>query len=187
MMILTLRELFDAALMTVAVGYIFMGIFQQKILRQGFDWNALWFACLVTAPALILHELAHKFVALAAGMQATFHAAYTWLGIGILLKLAHSPFLFFVPAYVSINCTGAHCSLPPITHALIAVSGPALNLILWISSWAVLKHRHIRSRKWFVFWFLTQKINMLLFILNMLPIPGFDGFTFYSGLWQALA
>lgn len=186
-MILTLRELFDAALMTVAVGYIFMSIFQARSMRIGFDWKALWFACLVTAPALVLHELAHKFVAMAAGLQATFHAAYTWLGIGILLKLAGAPFIFFVPAYVSIGCAAHPCAIPPLISAMTAFAGPFLNLLLWVSSWAVLKYHRVRSKRWLVFWFLTKKINMLLFILNMLPIPGFDGFTFYSGLWQAFA
>jgi Zn-dependent protease len=184
-MILSFREIFDALLMTVAVGYIFMGIFQRKGIRVGFDWNALWFACLVTAPALIFHELAHKFVAMSAGLQATFHAAYTWLGIGVVLKLVGSPFIFFVPAYVSIGCQSAQCSIPPLVSAITAFAGPGLNLALWISSWAVLKYKHVRNRRWFVFWFLTKKINMLLFILNMLPIPGFDGFAVYSGLWQA--
>jgi Zn-dependent protease len=184
-MIFSLQELVDAIVMTVGVGYIFMNIFRLKTLRAGFDWNALWFACLVTAPALILHELAHKFAAMAAGMQATFHAAYTWLGIGVVLKLVGSPFIFFVPAYVSIGCAGASCSMPPIVSASIAFAGPGLNLLLWISSWAILKYHKLRSRRWFVFWLITKKINMLLFILNMLPIPGFDGFKVYQGLWQA--
>jgi len=186
-MILSLSELFDAALMTFAVGYIFMGIFQAKALRIGFDWQSFWMACLVTAPALILHELAHKFVAMAAGLQATFHAAYMWLGIGVLLKLVYAPFIFFVPAYVSIGCAAQPCAILPLVSAMTAFAGPFLNLVLWMTSWAVLKNSKIRSRKWLMFWFLTKKINMLLFILNMLPVPGFDGFSVYSGLWQALA
>ncbi|MEM4239777.1 MAG: M50 family metallopeptidase [Candidatus Woesearchaeota archaeon] len=184
-MMITLREMFDAALMTVAVGYIFMGIFQARARFHAFDWQALWFACLVTAPALILHELSHKFVAIAAGLQATFHAAYFWLGIGVLLRLFHSPLIFFVPAYVSISCAHAPCTMPPLVSAMTAFAGPGLNLALWLASWTVLKYRRLRSRKWFLFWFLTKKINMLLFILNMLPIPGFDGYSVYSGLWQA--
>lgn len=186
-MIISPRELFDAVLMTFAVGYIFMGIFQARKLGIGFDWQAFWMACLVTAPALILHELAHKFAAMAAGLHATFHAAYTWLGIGVLLKLVYAPFIFFVPAYVSISCAAQPCAIPPLVSAATAFAGPCLNLILWISSWAVLKHHKLRSKKWLVFWFLTKKINMLLFILNMLPIPGFDGFTVYSGLWRAFS
>ena len=32
---------------------------------------------------------------------------------------------------------------------------------------------------------LTSRINMFLFIFNMLPIPGFDGSKVFTGLIQA--
>ncbi len=175
---ISVRELFDIVVMTLAVGYIFMDLFRLRA-RVAFDWRTLWFACLVTAPALILHELAHKFTALAAGLQATFHAAYLWLGIGIVLKLVHAPFIFFVPGYVSITCATGLCSIPPAISGLVAFAGPALNLILYLVSWAVLRQR-VRSKKWFAFWFVTKRINGFLFILNMLPLPGFDGFKVFQ-------
>ncbi|MEM2915745.1 MAG: hypothetical protein QXT19_00040 [Candidatus Woesearchaeota archaeon] len=186
-MILSFREIFDMALMTLAVGYIFMMFFTPRGFSGPFNWRALWFACLVTAPALILHELSHKFVAMGFGMDATFHAAYFFLGIGVLLRLAHSPFIFFVPAYVTINCAGLACTIPPADSAIIAFAGPAVNLLLFVTAWLVLKYRRIRDKRWFVFWFITQRINLLLFVLNMLPLPGFDGWKVYSGLWQAFA
>ncbi len=185
-MILSIRELFDIVIMTLAVGYIFIDLFRLRT-RAYFDWRMLWFACLVTAPALILHELAHKFTAIAYGLQAAFHAAYAWLGIGVLLKLVHSPFIFFVPGYVAIQCAIPPCSIAPLTSALVAFAGPAFNIILYATGWFVLKQYHIRSRKWFFFWVVTQRINLLLFILNMLPLPGFDGFKVYQGLYQAFA
>jgi Zn-dependent protease len=184
---ISVRELFDIVIMTVAVGYIFMGFFRARALRAVFDWRMLWFACLVTAPALIAHELAHKFTAIAAGLQATFHAAYLWLGIGVGLKLLHAPFIFFVPGYVSITCASQPCTTEPLTFAFVAFAGPALNLALFLVSWLVLKQRLARKPRWLAFWYVTQRINLLLFILNMLPIPGFDGFKVYASIWQALA
>ncbi len=180
-----LQEVFDVVVMTLAVGYIFMTLFQSQRITYGFDWKALWFACMVTAPALILHELAHKFVAIFAGFEATFHAAYTWLAIGVALKMFGAPFIFFVPAYVSIGCQSLPCSIPPTISAIIAFAGPGMNLLLWLTSWVVIKYKYVKNKRWYAFWFITQKINMLLFILNMLPIPGFDGWKVYSGLWQA--
>jgi len=188
-MVISVRELFDIVIMTLAVGYIFMDMFRARhiLLRPGFDWKTLWFACLVTAPALIAHELAHKFTALLAGLQAVFHAAYLWLGIGVMLKLMHAPFIFFVPGYVSIGCASLPCDPSPLTLAAVAFAGPALNLVLWFIGWFVTKYRYVRSKKWFLFWYVTQRINLFLFILNMLPIPGFDGFKVYAGIWQAIA
>lgn len=179
-----LRELIDIVIMTLAVGYIFMDFFRLPH-ERGFDARRLWLACLVTAPALIAHELAHKFTALAFGLQAVFHAAYTWLGIGIALKLVQSPLIFFVPGYVSIQCATQSCAIAPLVSALIAFAGPALNGLLYLTAWYVIQNRRVRSRRWLLFWFLTKRINGLLFILNMLPIPGFDGFTVYRGLWNA--
>lgn len=184
---ISVRELLDIVVMTVAVGFIFMGFLRISRAARGFDWKMLWFASLVTAPGLIAHELAHKFVAIAAGFQATFHAAYLWLVIGVVLKLAHAPFVFFVPGYVSIGCAGAPCVIPPLTHALIAFAGPALNLVLFLVGWYVIEYKAVRSRKWFIFWAVTKQINLFLFILNMLPIPGIDGFKVYQGIWQAFA
>lgn len=186
-MIISFREIIDIVIMTVAVGYIFMGIFRLRNLHNYFDWRVLWFACLVTAPALIFHELAHKFSALAAGLQATFHAAYVWLGLGVILKLIHAPFIFFVPGYVSIQCATASCSPTPLTLAGVAFAGPALNLALWLAGLLMIKNHHFHSKKWLFFWFVTRRINGFLFILNMLPIPGFDGFSVYSGMWRAFA
>jgi Zn-dependent protease len=182
---LSAREIIDIAIMTFAVGYIFMDFLLPPALRMRFEWRSLWFACLVTAPALIAHELAHKFTALVAGLEATFHAAYLWLGIGVALKLLHTPFIFFVPGYVSIGCASLPCDPSPVVLALTAFAGPALNGALWLVSQAVLNYRRLRSRKWLVFWAVTRRINGFLFILNMLPIPGIDGFSVYTNLFKA--
>jgi len=176
-MIFTLRELFDVLIMTLAVGYIFMDLFRKQPI--GFDKNAFLFACLVTAPALIVHELAHKFFALGFGLEATFHAAYFWLILGIILKMMRFGFIFFVPAYVSIG-NGA---VPPLESALIAFAGPALNLVLFIVAWALLKQKRMK-RNTFIFLQVTKQINLFLFIFNMLPIPFFDGMKVYQGLFR---
>lgn len=175
----TLNELFDVALMTVVVGYIFMDLFRTKAL--GFDTHAFKFACLVTAPAILLHELAHKLVALSFGLEATFHAAYVWLLIGVLLKLMRSGFIFFVPAYVSILGS----AITPLASTLTAFAGPAFNGVLFVLSWFLLKQKKLK-RSTFFFLQVTKQINLFLFIFNMLPIPGFDGFKVFEGLFKLL-
>ena len=180
-MIFTLKELFDVIIMTLAVGYIFMDMFRRHAV--GFDKRAFWFACLVTAPALIAHELAHKFVALSFGLQAEFHAAYFWLVIGAALKLLRFGFIFFVPAYVSIGAAGL--TVIPAQSALIAFAGPFLNLVLFVVAWALLKQRRMKHNT-FIFLQVTKQINLFLFVFNMLPIPFFDGMKVYQGLFQTI-
>jgi len=133
MAILTVREIIDLIIMTAVVGYIFLDIF--KLPREHHDplnppsqWNDFLFACLITAPAIIFHEMAHKFVGILFGLKAVFHAAYTWLGIGVALKLFNTGIIFFVPGYVSLTPAG---SLPT---AITAAAGPLLNLILFIAT-----------------------------------------------------
>lgn len=188
-MIFSFVEFRDIVAMTLIVGYIFMDIFHRAsggyALSHAFDWKAFRIACLVTAPAIILHELGHKFVALSFGYSAVFHAAYTFLAIGVLLKLMRTGFIFFVPAFVAISCSSASCSMDPLSMAIIAAAGPFVNLALFGVSYSVLKYSKHLSRDARVAWHITKVINLFLFIFNMLPIPGFDGSKVFSGLHQA--
>ncbi|MBI4451176.1 M50 family metallopeptidase [Candidatus Woesearchaeota archaeon] len=178
-MLVTFRELIDVVIMTFAVGYIFIDVLVPRNMVARFSWRRLWLSTIVTAPGIIAHELAHKFVALAYGMLATFHAAYVWLGIGVVLKLVSSPLIFFVPGYVQLD----HAPTP-LAGALVAFAGPFLNFALFATAWFVLRKTHLSRRAWAV-WYLTKQINLFLFVFNMLPIFGFDGLKVYEGLYRA--
>ena len=186
MVFLSLREVFDIIVMTAILGVIFADIvrrFRQPYSIYGkprFDWEGMKFAMLAIAPAVILHELGHKIVAMSFGYSATFQAAYFWLGFGMLLKLVNAGFIFFVPAYVSISG-----SMTPTVYSIIAFAGPAVNLLLWMGAKYALDKGKVK-KEYLPLVFLTKQINMWLFIFNMLPIPGFDGFKVYSGLLQAI-
>lgn len=182
-----IQELIDVVIMTLALGFIFKDVFvkpshpydpltyyKKKINLENFK-----FAIIVTAPAVILHELAHKFVAIAYGLEATFHAHYFFLGIGILMKLLNFGFIFFIPGYVTHSGLATHFQ-----SAAIAVAGPLINLTLWLSSAYLLKH-NIGGTKYIPLLTLTKKINMFLFIFNMLPIQPFDGGHFFMNIIQA--
>jgi len=181
----TFGEIFDIVIMTVIVGYIFSGVFKKPVahdydplkhFKPGFNFDDMKFAILVTAPAIIIHELGHKFVALGFGMSATFQAAYTFLVLGLALKLLSFPFIFFVPAFVSITGTGT-----ALQFSLIAFAGPGINLILWLGTKLIIKQK-LLPQKYSPALLLTSRINMFLFIFNMLPIPGFDGSKVLNGL-----
>lgn len=194
-MILSFQEIFDIIAMSLILGFIFSDVLRRFSHRShehydplarkpGFDWNSLKFAAMAVAPAIILHEFAHKFVAISFGLEAVFKAAYFWLFIGLMMRMMGTGFIFFVPAYVSIfNPAGAGIS--PLAYSIVAFAGPAMNAILWLITALVLKKNWV-SRKYIPLLHITKKINMFLFIFNMLPIPGFDGFKVFSGLFQTI-
>lgn len=193
-MLFSLQELLDIIVMSLAIGFIFKDVFKSmnvfskvevitpdNYLKQikASKFNDFWYAVAVVAPSIIFHEFGHKFVALAYGMQATFHAAYTWLGIGMIMK-AIGGFIFLVPAYVRTIGVGT-----PFEHAMISLAGPAVNLIFWLGTAFFLRKVKVR-KPWEHFLIISSRINMFLFIFNMLPIPGFDGFSVYSNLLSAV-
>jgi len=200
MAFLSLQEIFDIAVMSFVVGFIFKDAFRPPVnwrdpdevlknVTPGFRLSKMsdyWFAVLLVAPSIIVHEFGHKFTAMAFGLVAAFHAAYTWLAIGVVLKLLLPGFVFFVPAYTSIvgNATA-------VQEAAISFAGPGVNLLFWLGSWLLLKgalragNRRRHGRETLRYLALFKNINMILFFLNMLPIPGFDGWAFYSSLFRA--
>jgi len=194
MALINVGEIIDLVLMTIFVGYIFSDMIPVRResydplvhYRRRFDFEGLKFAIMATAPAIIFHELAHKFVALGFGLNAVFYAFYrstfTFVlgALTIFSKLTGFGFMFFVPGFVSISGTGTH-----LEYALSAFAGPFVNLVLWLGAWFLLKNKFYR-KKHFLLLVLTQRINMFLFIFNMLPIPGFDGYNFFTGLIRAV-
>ena len=191
MLLITFGEIIDLILMTLFVGYIFSGIIPVRReehydplvhYKRGFDFEGLKFAIMATAPAIILHELAHKFVAISFGLNAVFFAFYRSsftliLGIfTIISKLTGFGFMFFVPGFVGISGTGTQ-----LQFALTAFAGPFVNLVLWLGSWYLIKNK-LYKKKHLLLLLLTQRINMFLFIFNMLPLPGFDGYKVFVGL-----
>ncbi len=179
--------------MALAIGFIFKDYFKSRIASDGDPeplkqlrssiksrgMKGFFYSALIVGGSILVHELSHKFTAFGFGLGATFHASYTWLGLGVLLKLM-SGFVFFVPAYVSI--TG---SASPSAHALISFAGPLVHGVFYLASYYALRSLTL-SKKQSSLLALFKKVNGFLFILNMLPIPGFDGFKVYSGLLTIL-
>ncbi len=193
-MIFSFMELFDMILMTLLVGFIFSeavarpkkpeDVIARYTKRSKSRFETILYSAMITAPGIILHEIGHKLVAMGFGFEATFHAFYansTTLILGIfaiIAKLANFGFLFFVPGFVSITGAGT-----PLQYAIIAFAGPAINLIFWLGTAAYLKWGKPNKKYLHALYFMKQ-INMFLFILNMLPIPGIDGFSIYEGIFR---
>jgi Zn-dependent protease len=172
---LTLFELADIVITIIAASFIFSGL-TEHLKRHATFGQKLLLAAAIVGPAVVLHELGHKIFALAIGLQATFQAAYMWLGLGVLLKLIGFPLIFLVPAYVSV--AGA----TPMQHAWIALAGPAINALLYVLCWLLLRFGTFNRTTTGVL-IVSQTVNGFLFIFNMLPIPGFDGYAFWTGIF----
>lgn len=183
MVLIGIEEILNLLIMTIAVGYIFSGYvkkprteFETPYGKIGFDWGEFKTALYVAAPAVVLHELAHKFVAIAFGLSAVFKSFWQGLVLGIFLKAINSPLIILAPGYVEI--TG---DVSPLLSAVTAAAGPLTNLLLFgISHW-VLETRKL-SRNQAVLFYLSKQINLWLFIFNMIPIPPLDGSKVLFGL-----
>ncbi|HLP80035.1 MAG TPA: M50 family metallopeptidase [Acidobacteriota bacterium] len=187
-MIFTWKEIFDIVVMTIAIAYIFKDYFPKHHHAKEYDpldrytkKTAAWFEdlkmpLLVAAPAIILHEFGHKFIAMAFGLDAEFNAAYTFLIIGLILKLLKFPFLIIVPAYVSYPSTALASET-----IWIALAGPLVNFVLWLASWYILKFKKVPA-KYHDALVMTKMLNGFLCVFNLIPIPGFDGSHVVSSL-----
>jgi len=177
-------ELIDMVIMSIVLGFIF----SDFIGRPSADpldaykrnrWRNLKVAALIAGPAVVLHELAHKLFAMAFGAQATLYAPYGWYIIAVALKLIGFPFIILVGAFV------AHTPLPPLESAIVAISGPAVNFLLWGLAILAVKAKKIPP-KYLPYAVPFARLNLILGIFNMIPLPGLDGFSFFAGLFQAL-
>lgn len=194
MAFLTPQEIIDIIIMCAAVGYIFKDSLRPRMVRKTpEDWiknvtpkrglasmSNFWYSILAVAPAIILHEFGHKFTAIYYGLEATFHASYTGLLIGVVFKTLFG-WAFFIPAYVSFPAVAT-----PLQHLLIAFAGPAINGLLWLIAHLLIKSNNKFDKETLRFLAITRYINGFLFILNMIPIPGFDGYHFFANLLTLL-
>ena len=187
MVLISFIEILYILVATLVVGYIFTGLFKIKTSKDvldvytgGFDWKEFRFACLVAAPGIILHEMAHKFVAMGFGLTAQFYISPFGLAIGIVLKFLGTGFMILAPGYVMISGASG------IQSMITALSGPLINLALWGLAFCFLKYKTNIPRNSAIFWTLTSHINKWLFVFNILPIPPLDGAKVWIPLFQMI-
>ncbi len=181
--LITPLEIIYLIIVTAVIGYIFTGYVSIRpktvynmMYPNRFDLRDFYFSALIAAPGIIIHELAHKITAMSFGYPAQFQIFTFGLVIAIFLKLINSPFLIIAPGYVNIPAIESS-----LQYRLIAFAGPAVNLLLWAIAYLVLKYANNLSRKQLAFLALTKRINMILFIFNMIPIGPLDGAKVFFG------
>ncbi len=185
-MVFTLWEIVQIGITILAIGFIFSGFIKkpkihkiEHLLTESkysrfINWDDFKFSTMIVAPAILFHELGHKFAGLALGYTSYYEMWVTGLGFGVILRLIGSKFLLFAPGYVVIpGATSIHMSI-------IAFAGPFVNLILFGESWAAIEsgkfRKHARA-----LW-ISKQINLWLFLFNMIPLGPLDGAKVLRGL-----
>jgi len=140
------------------------------LLSRFFAWEFL-LSLATVGVAFLLHELAHKVVAIRFGQDAEFRADYGMLGLAVAGGLAG--FLFAAPG--AVHHRGY---ITPRENGLIALAGPLTNVALAVASLALIPVApDIGSRGLF--------INVLLAGFNMIPFGPLDGRTVLD--WSPVA
>lgn len=185
MVLISLVEIGKLAIISLVIGFIFQGFYSprvktvfDKLHPKKFSFYDFKFSTLVVAPAIVLHELAHKFVAMGYGFTATFELFPFGLILGTFLKLIGSPFLIIAPGFVKISELALE---NPVAYRLIAFAGPAVNLILWLGALFLLRSKRNFTRTQFAALSLTKTLNMWLFFFNMIPFGPLDGAKVFFG------
>jgi len=122
--------------------------------------------------AFVLHELAHKVVAVRFGQIAEFRASYEMLLLAVLSALAG----FLVAAPGAVHHRGR---LTARQRGLIALSGPVTNLLLVAPFWALALTDGLVGRIGIVGVF----ANAVLAAFNLVPYGPLDGATVRA--WDA--
>lgn len=159
----TIFEVIDIIITIGVAGYILSPLARNN-LKSSF---------LLAGLSIVLHEFSHKFVALASGFSAVYHASYQGLVFGLILRFFKAP-VFFVPAYVSISGTGSS-----IGYLLTALAGPLTNLLLFgVSTLLLTKFsgiKFVQDNAEFIN--SLRIINLWVGLFNLIPFPGTDGFN----------
>jgi Zn-dependent protease len=171
------REVRDLLIAWLALGVAFM-FFRERAVLAGVAGGTITLVPLVRSlglslatvgVAFLLHELAHKVVAIRFGQQAAFRADYGMLFLAVMGGLAG--FLFAAPGAV------VHRGrITPRENGLIAVAGPITNVALGLLFAPLLLVGGFVAE----LGTLGVSINFLLAGFNMIPYGPLDGRTVFD-------
>ena len=174
------REVKDLAMATLAFGLAIAFVMEGGLfamlgqplgsLLVGLATNTA-FALAALAPAFVLHELAHKYVARHYGCWAEFRADPRGLKIGLLIALAIG-FVFMAPGAVMV---AGHVNRKQ--NGIIALAGPITNILLFffglfVGGLLITLTGSVMLANLVIFWMWG---NAILGAFNMLPFGPLDG------------
>jgi Zn-dependent protease len=140
--------------------------------------------------SITLHELAHGWAAMSQGdntPQKTGH-----LTLNPIVHMGKESIIFLCLmgiAWGQMPVNPSKFRSPKLGSILVSAAGPLLNLALGILFIGVLKLFSNLSISGFFsgeFLYLAARINLTLFLFNLLPIPPLDGFHVFSEIFPKL-
>jgi Zn-dependent protease len=176
------RELTDLLVSWISLSAAFALVFSEgSINLLGFA-DALAIAALAVGTGFLLHELAHKYVAIHFGAKAEYRA---W-NMGLMFALAVAVlfrFIFAAPGAVYIYGK----RVTPRENGIISVAGPLMNIVIGVVGIAIAgtygptQLSNVAA--------IVGSINLYLAMFNLLPVFILDGakvFAWNKGVWAAL-
>jgi Zn-dependent protease len=171
------RELRDLTVAWLALGVAFAVFFAGggsatlRLLAGGGFVTAFLVSLLTAGVGFLLHELAHKVVAVRYGQIAEFRADYSMLFLAVM-----SAFLGFI--FAAPGAVHHRGMLTDREHGLIALAGPVSNLALAVVFLPIFVVGAVGGSDLFVLLgYRGILINLFLAAFNMLPFGPLDGRT----------
>lgn len=161
------KEVSDLFISWVTITLAFSLVLSENFLNVFSFFNALPIAALGVGTGFILHELAHKYVAIHYGAKAEFRSWKIGLILALVIPIVtFGSFLFAAPGAVYIY--GKNISRKE--NGVISVAGPVTNILIAIVFfWLAFTGFFMQIA------FSVAFINLFLAMFNMIPIFPLDG------------
>ncbi len=165
------KEFLDLFIAALLISFIVVFNSFSDVLKISF-YKTLGIAFIVLSLSFILHELAHKFMAIRYGMFAQFEISYYGLVFSLLFKIIFG-ITIIVPGAVMIYRNFFHRSRKKdiALQGIISISGPIVNMILSALGYILYLLSIFKEIS-----YLLAYVNALLLVFNLLPVPPLDGF-----------
>ncbi|MDD2478296.1 MAG: site-2 protease family protein [Victivallaceae bacterium] len=140
--------------------------------------------------SICCHEFMHAWVALKQGDSTAADLGHLTLNPFQQMRAFSLLMLFFIGLAWGMVPVNPERMRHHWSNALVSFAGPATNLVLFLLSGIAvgLNARFLGNPSVHLLFLIGGGINMILFIINMIPVPGFDGWhiaTFFFPKLQA--
>ncbi|MBD2446426.1 site-2 protease family protein [Nostoc sp. FACHB-152] len=140
--------------------------------------------------SICLHELAHGWAAMSQGDNTPQKTGHLTLNPVVHMGWESIIFLCFTGiAWGQMPVNPSKFRFAKLSNILVSAAGPLLNLALGLVFVVLLKifsHSNASELLSLDFLYLAARINLALFLFNLLPIPPLDGFHVFSEIFPQL-